>query len=233
MEERILVADDEKGIADAISYALRREGYMVETVFNGQEVLERLPVFKPAVIILDVMMPKMSGFEVCKRLDNRNDLGIILLTAKNDIVDKVVGLELGADDYITKPFDIREVIARVKSILRRLQKNSDRGQAEKIEMRDLVVVIQHRKVMLRGEELEMTPKEFDLLALLLSSPERVFSREELLNLVWGMEYAGGTRTVDIHIQRLRNKLGEPYQDLIQTVYGIGYKAVGDIYENKH
>lgn len=233
MEEKILVVDDEKGIVDAISYAFRREGYIVETAFNGQEALDKLSVFNPSVMILDVMMPKMSGLEVCKRLDNRNDLGIILLTAKNDITDKVVGLELGADDYITKPFDIRELVARVKSILRRLQKNSAKEQLPKIEIRDLTVIARQRKVLLRGEELDMTPKEFDLLLLLLSSPERVYPRDELLDLVWGVEYAGGTRTVDIHIQRLRSKLGEPYQDLIQTVYGVGYKAIGDIYENKH
>lgn len=232
MDEKILVVDDEKGIVDAISYAFRREGYIVETADNGQEALNKLSTFCPNIIILDVMMPKMNGFEVCKRLEHRNDLGIILLTAKNDIVDKVLGLEFGADDYITKPFDIRELVARVKSIMRRLQKNSDK-QIQKIEIRDLTVIAQQRKVILRGEELEMTPKEFDLLVLLLSSPERVYERDQLLDLVWGLEYLGGTRTVDIHIQRLRSKLGEPYQDLIQTVYGIGYKAIGDIYENRH
>ena len=231
MEEKILVVDDEKGIVDAIAYAFRREGYIVETANNGQEALSKLSNFCPNIMILDVMMPKMSGFEVCKRLDDGKDLGIILLTAKNDIVDKVLGLELGADDYITKPFDMRELIARVKSILRRLQKISNKQQIRKIEIRDLVIIAQQRKVILRGEELEMTPKEFDLLLLLLSSPERVYERDELLNLVWGLEYIGGTRTVDIHVQRLRSKLGEQYQDLIQTVYGIGYKAIGDIYEN--
>lgn len=233
MEEKILVVDDEKGIVDAIAYAFRREGYIVETAYNGQEALNKLSIFCPNVIILDVMMPKMNGFEVCKKLDSGKDIGIILLTAKNDIVDKVLGLELGADDYITKPFDIRELVARVKSILRRLQKNSDKEQIGKIEIRDLVVIGQQRKVILSGKELEMTPKEFDLLFLLLSSPEIVYEREQLLRLVWGLEYAGGTRTMDIHVQRIRSKLGEQYEELIQTVYGIGYKAIGDIYENKY
>lgn len=233
MEERILVVDDEKGIVDAISYAFRREGYIVDTAYNGQEALDKLPIFCPNVMILDVMMPKISGFEVCKRLVNRNDLGIILLTAKDDIVDKVLGLELGADDYITKPFDIRELVARVKSILRRLEKGCDKQQLQKIKIRDLIIIAKQRKVVLAGEVIDMTPKEFDLLLLLFSNPERVFAREELLELVWEMEYAGGTRTVDIHVQRLRSKLGENYQELIQTVYGIGYKAIGDIYENKY
>lgn len=233
MEKKILIVDDEKGIVDSISYAFRKEGYTVDTAYNGQEALNKLSVFCPDVMILDVMMPKISGLEVCKKLDNRNNLGIILLTAKNDIVDKVLGLELGADDYITKPFDIRELVARVKSILRRLEKNSDKNQIEKIQIRDLMILHEQRKVIISGEKLEMTPKEFDLLFLLLSSPERVYTRDELLNLVWGMEYVGGTRTVDIHVQRLRSKLGEHYQELIQTVFGIGYKAIGDIYENKY
>ena len=233
MEEKILVVDDEKGIVTAISYAFQKEGYIVETAYNGQEALDKLSVFRPHVMILDVMMPKMSGFDVCKRMDNRNDLGIILLTAKNDIVDKVLGLELGADDYITKPFDIRELIARVKSILRRLEKSDHKKQIQKIQIGDLLMISEQRKVLLGEDELEMTPKEFDLLFLLLSKPERVYSREELLSLVWEIEYSGGTRTVDIHIQRLRSKLGTHYQELIQTVYGIGYKSIGDIYENKH
>ncbi len=227
MEEKILVVDDEKGIVNAIAYAFRKEGYVVETANNGQEALDRIPGFCPHVVILDVMMPKMSGLEVCRRLDAKKDLGIILLTAKDDIVDKVLGLELGADDYITKPFDMRELIARVKSILRRLQKSSDGEQLQKIEAGDLVIIPKQRKVILCGEELEMTPKEFDLLALLMSNPGRVYERGELLDLVWGVEYAGGTRTVDIHVQRLRSKLGERYQHLIQTVYGIGYKALGE------
>jgi two-component system alkaline phosphatase synthesis response regulator PhoP len=233
MEEKILVIDDEKGIVDAIAYAFRREGYIVEVAYNGQEGLEKIRSFYPDIIILDVMMPKMSGFEVCKKLNNGNDVGIVLLTAKDDIVDKVLGLELGADDYITKPFDVRELVARVNSLLRRLKKNSDVKPAPKIQIKDLIIIYQQRRVMLSGIELEMTPKEFDLLYLLLSRPEQVFDREKLLSLVWGYEYSGGTRTVDIHVQRLRSKLGEQYQDLIQTVYGIGYKSIGDIYENKY
>ncbi len=233
MQEKILVVDDEKGIVDAISYAFRREGFIVETAFDGQEALDKLSAFHPDVMILDVMMPKMSGFDVCKKLGGKNDPGIVLLTAKSDITDKIVGLELGADDYVTKPFDMRELISRVKSVLRRLQKNSVRQQVQSIKIRELEVIAQQRRVLLRGDELEMTPKEFDLLHLLLSTPERVYERDELLNLVWGVDYAGGTRTVDIHVQRLRSKLGEPYQDLIQTVYGIGYKAIGDIHEDKH
>lgn len=232
MDNKILLADDEKGILDALSYAFKREGYMVETAMDGEEALAKLESFSPNVLILDIMMPKMNGIEVCKKIINRNDIGILLLTAKNDIVDKILGFEFGADDYITKPFDMRELIVRVKSLFRRLQKNSEKQQIQKIRIKDLEVIPLQRKVLNKSEEIEMTPKEFDLLYLLLSNPERVYERNQLLDLVWGMEYIGGTRTVDIHIQRLRSKLGETYQELIQTVYGIGYKAIGDIYEDR-
>jgi len=231
MEGKVLVVDDEKSITDAIAYAFKREGYIVEVAYDGEEALNKILTFKPHIVILDVMMPKMNGFEVCRKLDNRDDLGIVMLTAKNDIVDKVLGLELGADDYIVKPFDIREILARVKSLIRRLNKNINELESEDIKIKDLRVILNQRKVVINGQELELTPKEFDLLALLLSNLNRVYTREELLDLIWGMEYFGGTRTVDIHIQRIRKKLHEPYQDIIQTVYRVGYKAIGKIYEN--
>lgn len=164
-----------------------------------------------------------------QEIRKKEELGIILLTAKNDIVDKVLGLELGADDYITKPFDIRELGARVKSLLRRLQKKRNE-EITQIKIKDLIVISKQRRVLLNEDTLDLTPKEFDLLFLLLSNMERVYTRNELLDLIWGMEYIGGTRTVDIHIQRLRKKLGKPYQDIIQTVYGIGYKSVGEVDE---
>ncbi len=230
MEEKILVVDDEKNIADLIAYAFKREGYSVDTAYDGEEALDKIKKFNPDVMVIDVMMPKMNGFEVCRKLDNRENLGIVMLTAKNDIVDKVIGLELGADDYITKPFDIREIIARVKSLLRRLNKMPNEAEVVDIEIKDLKVILKQRKVLIKGNELEFTPKEFDLLVLLLSNLDRVYTRDELLDLIWEMEYMGGTRTVDIHIQRLRKKLGKPYENIIQTVYRVGYKAVGEIYE---
>ncbi|KAA0768071.1 MULTISPECIES: response regulator transcription factor [Bacillus cereus group] len=227
MEEKVLVVDDEKSIADAIAYAFKREGYSVEIAYDGEEALNKIVTFKPHVVILDVMMPKMNGYDVCKKIGDKENLGIVMLTAKNDIVDKVLGLELGADDYIVKPFDIREILARVKSLLRRLSKNVNESEAEEIKIKDIRVILKQRKVLIKDEELELTPKEFDLIAILLSNLNRVFTREELLDLIWGIEYFGGTRTVDIHIQRLRKKLQEPYQDIIQTVYRVGYKAVGE------
>ncbi|GIO09982.1 DNA-binding response regulator [Brevibacillus reuszeri] len=229
MEYRVLVADDELAIANAIAYALKREGFQVETAADGEEALQKTASFHPHALVLDVMMPKLTGYDVCRKLENRKDIGILLLTVKNDIVDKLVGLELGADDYMTKPFDLREVVARVKALCRRLEKNAAPAEPENtIHLGALTLHLEQRALLLHDEPISLTPKEFDLLALLLTHLKRVYTREELLDLVWGMDYEGGTRTVDIHIQRLRAKLGSEYQHLLQTVYGIGYKAVGDL-----
>ncbi|AIQ65668.1 XRE family transcriptional regulator [Paenibacillus stellifer] len=223
---KVLVVDDEASIAGAVSYALQREGYTVQTAGNGEEALERVESFQPDVMVLDVMMPKLNGYEVCRRLEGRERKpAILLLTVKDDIVDKVLGLELGADDYMTKPFDMREIMARVKALSRRrgAETAAPAPAEDVLQAGDLTIENYSRTVLLHGEALELTPKEFDLLALLVRNPERVYSREALLDQVWDIDFAGGTRTVDIHVQRLRKKLGD-MQGLIQTVYGIGYKA---------
>lgn len=222
---KILVVDDESSISTAIAYALRREGYEADTAADGEEALTKVSLFQPEVMVLDVMMPHLNGYEVCRRLEGKNRPGIILLTVKDDIVDKVLGLELGADDYMTKPFDMRELLARVKALVRR------GGQVRVQEAKDQDVVklsalsaeLYSRTISLEGKALDLTPKEFDLLVLLMRNPERVYSREMLLEQVWSIDFDGGTRTVDIHIQRLRKKLGD-YHGLIATVYGIGYKS---------
>lgn len=229
MNEKILVADDEKKIADLISYAFRREGYDVKTAYDGEEAIRIIEEFSPAVAIMDVMMPKYSGFDVCRRIDTKK-IGIIMLTAKNDIVDKVTGLELGADDYITKPFDIREIMARAKSLIRRLDYGSREEESADVSIGRLKIDSKKRRVTVEEEVLELTPKEFELLYLLASNLQRVYTRDQLLDMVWGMEYAGGTRTVDIHVQRLRKKLGSGYEKMIQTVYRVGYKATGEFDE---
>ena len=159
-------------------------------------------------------------------IPDNDRIGIIMVTAKEDIVNKVLGLELGADDYITKPFDMRELLARLKSLLRRIQKSEKKEDRTEVSLGDIVLSKSKRMVIAGDKQLDLTPKEFDTLALLLSNPGRVYTREQLLNLIWGMEYYGDTRTVDIHIQRVRKKLGEKYADLVQTVYGVGYKALG-------
>lgn len=225
---KVLVVDDEASISGAVSYALRREGYTVETAADGQEALDRVDAFKPEVMVLDVMMPKLSGYEVCRRLEGRPlRPAILLLTVKNDIVDKVLGLELGADDYMTKPFDMRELVARVKALVRRGPRPhpGDAGEAtqEPIQLGGLTINLLNRTVHTGEGLIDLTPKEFDLLALLAGHPGRVYSREALLEQVWDIDFAGGTRTVDMHVQRLRKKLG-PWSDCIQTVYGIGYKS---------
>ncbi|MHA7967449.1 response regulator transcription factor [Paenibacillus sp. CAU 1782] len=226
MNEKVMIVEDEKTIADAIAYALKREGYDVETVYHGGEALQRLQEFRPDAIILDVMLPGMDGYEILKRLQSKGNIGVIMLTAKEDIVNKVLGLELGADDYMTKPFDMRELLARLKSLLRRIQAAGEKTEDTVITLGGIELRLDKRTAVAGGATLDMTPKEFDLLALLASSPGRVYTREQLLDLVWGMDYLGGTRTVDIHVQRIRKKLGPSFSDNLQTVHGIGYKGMG-------
>lgn len=231
MNEKILIVDDEKTILDVLTYALKKEGYIVERAYDGQEALDKIKSFKPQIVILDLMLPIINGYDVCKKIENKN-IGIIMLTAKNDIVDKILGLELGADDYLTKPFDIREIIARVKSLSRRFKKITyEKSDKSVISINEFSLNQKQRVVTIQNIKSEFTSMEFDLLYLLLSNPNTAYSREQLLDMVWGMEYIGGTRTIDTHIQRVRKKLGSKYQNLIQTVHGIGYRGVDEIFEN--
>lgn len=234
MNEKIMVIEDEKNIADAIAFALNKEGYTAKVVYHGSEALKSLLEFSPDAIILDVMLPGMDGYDILKKIPESNRIGVIMLTAKDDIVNKILGLELGADDYITKPFDMRELLARLKSLLRRMQSAGGEMQAEdSVALGDIILYPQQRTAFVGNRQLDLTPKEYDLLTLLLSKPDRVYSREQLLDLVWGMEYVGGTRTVDIHVQRVRKKLGENNMEMIQTVHGIGYKALGGYSEKRY
>jgi DNA-binding response OmpR family regulator len=223
LNEKILVVDDEKSINDLIRLDLEFEGYIVDSAYDGAEALEKVDSFHPDLIVLDVMLPKVSGFDVCKRINMEKNIPIILLTAKTDVIDRVLGLELGADDYLTKPFDNRELLARVKALLRRSQMviKDDRDFLENSEIQ---VILSERKVEVNGHEIHLTPKEYELLLLLLSSTEQVFSREVLLEKVWGYDYFGDTRTVDMHIQRIRKKISDhSEQEYILTVFGVGYK----------
>lgn len=224
MNEKILVVDDEASIVDLIKMELEFEGYQVETAYDGQEAIDKAQSFLPDLIVLDIMLPKASGYDVCKTLTPIMDIPIILLTAKTDIIDKVLGLELGADDYLTKPFDNRELLARIKAHLRRA------GRAPIPEKNDtlikngpLTIMSEERMVLLDGTEIHLTPKEFDLLYLLASNPEQVFPRDTLLEKIWGYDYYGDTRTVDMHVQRIRRKVDNQPTKFIQTVFGIGYK----------
>lgn len=229
-----MVIEDEKNIADAIAFALKKEGYTAKAVYHGKEALKSLLEFEPDAIILDVMLPGMDGYDILKKIPESKRIGVIMLTAKDDIVHKILGLELGADDYITKPFDMRELLARLKSLLRRMQSAAgDVQEEDNITLGGIILYPQQRTAFVGDRQLDLTPKEYDLLTLLLSKPDRVYSRDQLLDLVWGIEYVGGTRTVDIHVQRVRKKLGEDYMDMIQTVHGIGYKALGGYSEKRY
>ncbi|ENK0836993.1 TPA: response regulator transcription factor [Clostridium botulinum] len=228
MIKKILIIEDEVAIADLMSYSLKKEGYIVKTVDNGSEGIEITESFKPNLIILDLMLPDISGFDVCRNITQSFNIPIIMITAKCDITDKVLGLELGADDYITKPFDMREVLVRIRSIFRRIdiiEKSVINKDISYISIgKDIKIYKDERVVVKEKKEVEFTPKEFDLLIFLAENKGKVFSRAQLLDKVWGFEYLGDTRTVDIHIQRIRKKLEEyKGRSIIETIFGVGYK----------
>lgn len=221
-EVRLLVIEDEKPLADILEYNFKKEGFCIRSCYTGMEGLEMAEQYRPHLVLLDWMLPDLSGVDLCAMLTEKYNIPIIMITAKGSIDDKVCGLSSGADDYITKPFELREVTARVKTILRRFGK-SESGPLEEIKVGDIVIREQERMVFQNGKVVELTPKEFDLFIWLVKNPKRVFTRTHLLDELWGYDFAGGTRTVDIHIQRLRKKmdLGES----IVTVFGVGYKYV--------
>lgn len=231
MNTSILVAEDEPNIANSIAYALEREQYTVYVAYDGEAAMNLIHKHHPDILILDVMMPKINGFDICKQV-NHMAIGIIMLTAKTGLVDKILGLELGADDYMTKPFEIQELIARVRSLSRRISKRHKDTDTEENQLiiGDLVVNYAERAVYIQGESLDFKPKEYELLIFLLENPRTTFTREVILDRVWEQDYYGGTRTIDIHIQRIRKKLGA-YGSLIKTVTKIGYKAVTSLDEN--
>lgn len=225
MDLKILVVEDEFSINDILTTALKNEGYNVKSAFSSKEAREIMQQFMPDLVLLDINLPDENGFELCKFLNISFKLPIIMLTARNDVIDKVLGLELGADDYITKPFNIKEVMTRVKVALRRVQKYSIRKENVSFVKlnEDVSINLESRKVMKNDEDIRLKPKEYDLLVFLLHNKNRVFSREELLDKVWGFDYEGEARTVDVHIRRLRAKLElESGQTFIETIFGVGY-----------
>jgi two-component system, OmpR family, response regulator VicR len=223
---RILVVDDEKTIVKGLKFNLEKEGYEVLTAFDGEEALRVFKEENPDLMVLDLMFPELDGFEVCRRVRKNSDIPIVMLTARGEDIDKILGLELGADDYVTKPFNPRELAARVKAILRRSQAPAmDSAGLQVIRLQDLQIDLFQHKVRVRDKEVDLTSKEFALLSLMASHPGRVFSREKLLEHVWGYDYYGDARTVDVHIRHLREKI-EPdpaTPQLILTVWGAGYK----------
>ncbi|MDF2943923.1 MAG: yycF [Herbinix sp.] len=226
MAKRVLVVDDEKLIVKGIRFSLEQDGMEVDCAYDGEEALEAAKKKEYDVVLLDVMLPKLSGFEVCQQIREFSTMPIIMLTAKGDDMDKILGLEYGADDYITKPFNILEVKARIKAIMRRSAKNTAANNADSktISFGEMKIDCENRRVYIAGKEVNLTAKEFDLLELLVFNPNKVYSRENLLNIVWGYDYPGDVRTVDVHIRRLREKIesnpSEP--KFIHTKWGVGY-----------
>ncbi len=221
--ERILVVDDEPNIVDLATMYLEREGYRVDSAFDGAQALERIKELEPSLVVLDLMLPEVDGFEVCRQTRLHSDVPIIMLTARDDDVDKIVGLELGADDYLTKPFNPRELVARIKAILRRANQ-STRPNDKPIHIADLSIDPARREVTVSGEQVDLRAKEFDLLQALAENQGIVLSREQLLNLAWGYDFYGQTRTVDVHVAHLRKRI-KGSQVQIETVTGVGYKLV--------
>lgn len=218
--KKILIVDDDELIVNLLDLNLKMEGYQTLKAYDGEEALALIEVEPPDMVILDVMMPKLDGFGVCEALNGRG-IPIIMLTAKSDITDKLFGLELGADDYMIKPFEAKELIARIRALFRRMDITKGTSLTSEVKM-GLVVDTDGHRVLVDGVEVNLTPREFDLLVYLIAHPERVFSREQLLETVWGYEYLGDSRTVDMHIQRLRRKIGKFRKNII-TVFGVGYK----------
>ena len=225
MSKKVLVVDDEKLIVKGIRFTLEQDGMEVDCAYDGKEAVEAAKKTEYDVVLLDVMLPKLSGFDVCQQIREFSNMPIIMLTAKGDDMDKILGLEYGADDYITKPFNILEVKARIKAIMRRnSRKAAPVAESKVITYKDLKIDSESRRVFIAGKEVNLTAKEFDVLELLILNPNKVYSRENLLNIVWGYDYPGDVRTVDVHIRRLREKIesnpSEPAY--VHTKWGVGY-----------
>ena len=228
-DKRVLVVDDEKLIVKGIRFSLEQEGMKVDCAYDGEEALKLAKENIYDILLLDVMLPKYDGFEVCRQIREYSDVPIIMLTAKGDDMDKILGLEYGADDYITKPFNILEVKARIKAILRRTGRKKTEREDDKIIVKgEMKIDCESRRVVIGEQETNLTAKEFDLLELLAMNPNKVYSRENLLNIVWGYEYPGDSRTVDLHIRRLREKIETNPSDpkYVYTKWGVGYYFKG-------
>lgn len=232
-KQKILIVDDDNNIAELIALYLMKECYDTRIVGDGLEAVEQFTAYRPNLVLLDLMLPGLDGYEVCRRIRKTSEVPIIMLSAKGETFDKVLGLELGADDYIMKPFDTKELVARVKAVLRRFKQEPAEPaagvssllhmQGEYVAYEDLVINQTNYSVVYMGNQIEMPPKELELLYYLASHPNQVFSREQLLSQIWGYDYMGDTRTVDVHVKRIREKLRDHAQWSLRTVWGIGYK----------
>ena len=219
-----MVVDDEKNICELLGLYLRKDGYEVEFAYDGQMALDKFLSFAPDLMLLDIMLPIKDGWEVCREIRKVSQVPIIMVSAKGETIDKVLGLELGADDYVTKPFDTKEVLARIKSVLRRVSGEKSSEQIQEVEYEGLYVSLTNYKLRVGGKDVEAPPKEIELLYHLACHPNRVFTRDQLLDEIWGFKYFGDSRTVDVHVKRIREKLeGVSDKWSVKTVWGVGYK----------
>jgi DNA-binding response OmpR family regulator len=218
---KILIVDDDVHIAELISLYLNKEGYETKEVYSGDKAIKTFLSFAPNLVLLDIMLPELNGYDVCKEIRKISNIPIVMLTAKGETFDKVLGLELGADDYIVKPFEPKELVARVKAVLRRYEPKED--NSKKIVVPNLTIDLGNYSVFYHGKQMELPPKELELLHFLASNPNQVFTREQLLDRIWGYDYVGDTRTVDVHIKRIREKFDKKESWSIKTVWGVGYK----------
>ena len=224
---KVLLCDDELSVRESLSLYLKREGFEVFLAADGQEALDKFKALSFDFVILDLMMPKIQGTEVCKEIRKTSDVPVIMLTAKGEEIDRIIGFELGADDYIVKPYSAREVMARIKAILRRTQEQTDGSIKASIQVKDLIISLTNYSITHQGHRVQATPKEIEILYMLVSHPSQVFTREQILNRVWGFSDYIDDRSIDTHIKRIRSKLPESYRDMIKTVYGVGYKFEKD------
>ena len=227
IKQKILIVDDDENIAELISLYLVKECFDTETVHDGEAALAAFDTYEPNLILLDLMLPGIDGYQVCREIRAKSNVPIIMLSAKGEVFDKVLGLELGADDYMEKPFDSKELVARVKAVLRRYKPAVAETPApepeNEVRLADLVINRSNYSVTYQGRRVEMPPKELELLYFLASQPNHVYTREQLLDQIWGYEYVGDTRTVDVHIKRIREKIGDHEHWRITTIWGVGYK----------
>ncbi len=220
---KILIVDDDPNICELIELYLHKEGYETKKAHDGKEALRLFATFAPGLVLLDLMLPEMDGYQVCTELRKTSNVPVIMLTARGETIDKVLGLTLGADDYVVKPFDPQELLARVKAVLRRFEKPGEAAESGQVTFDNLVINPDTYTALYRGQALELPPKEFELLYYFASHPGRVFTRDQLLDKIWGYDFVGDTRTVDVHIKRLREKMPQKESWSIKTVWGVGYK----------
>lgn len=225
-KQKILIVDDDENIAELISLYLTKECFETRIVYDGESALQEMNSFSPDLILLDLMLPGIDGYQVCREVRQKLQTPIIMLSAKGEVFDKVLGLELGADDYLEKPFDTKELVARVKAVLRRYKAvppAEPASDAKQVTYPNLIINLTNYSVIYNGNTVEMPPKELELLYFLAASPNHVYTREQLLDQIWGYEYIGDTRTVDVHIKRLREKIKDHESWRIATIWGVGYK----------